>query len=543
MLERGQAQTAIEKLKTATLLLGNTNAQAFNYLGLAYHTAGQPAEAEKAYRRALFLNSNLAEARYNLGCLFLDENRLEQAKTELTAYTLRRPNSTEGWLKLGTAQWRAREIGGAEKSFGEALRLNSQCAEALNGIGLVRLKRDRATEAAQFFERALKAQPDFQPALLNLAITAQQQLNDRPLACEMYGRYLALKPPPEEAEAVRSIVSQLQPEAKASSQPLALGSATNTAIVSSTKSGNAMRASNSLRPNSTTPSVKPTTPAGLAKPSSASTVTTTAVDVVKPSPEPTTRSAQTDLSPSPPTSDNLIAGTNNVSTAEIKAPRRGLLQRLNPINLFTGGSKASPQITAPSAVAPVGTSDTSAASSTVDADNSVSSRRYSYLSPKLPSAGNRTEAKRLYALGFKAQERQRLSEAIQAYQQAIQQDPSFYDSYYNLGWAATQAGNLPMAFSAYETALVLKPESADARYNFALLLKQANFTLDAVNELQKLLSFHPDESRAHLALGNIYAQQFGQPAKARTHYVKVLETDPRSPQAAAIRDWLTQHPP
>src|SRR6266704_1404946 len=66
LLEQGKLPQAIEKLRQATALLG-TNAQAFNYLGLACHQAGQMAEAEKAYQRALVLNRDLAEARYNFG--------------------------------------------------------------------------------------------------------------------------------------------------------------------------------------------------------------------------------------------------------------------------------------------------------------------------------------------------------------------------------------------------------------------------------------------------------------------------------------------
>src|SRR5262245_51278179 len=101
LLGQGKFPQAIERLQEATVLLGNTNAQAFNYLGLAYQYAGQSAEGEKAYRRALALNHELTEARFNLGCLLLAENKLEAAQAELTAYTLGRGSSVEGWLNLG----------------------------------------------------------------------------------------------------------------------------------------------------------------------------------------------------------------------------------------------------------------------------------------------------------------------------------------------------------------------------------------------------------------------------------------------------------
>jgi hypothetical protein len=56
------------------------------------------------------------------------------------------------------------------------------------------------------------------------------------------------------------------------------------------------------------------------------------------------------------------------------------------------------------------------------------------------------------------------------------------------------------------------------------------------------LTASPNDARGHLALGNLYAQQLHQPAKARDHYLRVLETDPRNPQAEAIRRWLSANP-
>ena len=103
--------------------------------------------------------------------------------------------------------------------------------------------------------------------------------------------------------------------------------------------------------------------------------------------------------------------------------------------------------------------------------------------------------------------------------------------------------NLPLALTAYETALALRPDSVDARYNFALVLKQANHPVDAVNELKRIVRSSPNETRAHVALGNLYAQQLRQPAKARQHYLKVLELAPQHPQAGAIGFWLAANPP
>jgi tetratricopeptide (TPR) repeat protein len=167
--------------------------------------------------------------------------------------------------------------------------------------------------------------------------------------------------------------------------------------------------------------------------------------------------------------------------------------------------------------------------------------RYRYRPLASPAAGNRSAAEPVYSMAVKAQQASRFNDAIQYYQHAIQLDPAYYDAYYNLGLAETSLASLPQALAAYEGALAIQPDSRDARYNFALVLKQAGYVIDSVNELERLLVTYPNEARAHLTLGNLYAS-LRQPARAREHYVKVLEIDPRNPQAPNIRDWLVANP-
>ncbi|MDQ6631299.1 MAG: tetratricopeptide repeat protein, partial [Verrucomicrobiota bacterium] len=168
--------------------------------------------------------------------------------------------------------------------------------------------------------------------------------------------------------------------------------------------------------------------------------------------------------------------------------------------------------------------------------------RYKYLSPGKPLAGNRREATRLFAQGAQAQREGHLSEAITAYQNANRADPSFFEAYYNLSLAAYESGNLSLSLLACEKALAIQPDAVNARYNFGLTLQKANFPQDAANELEKVLKENPNETRAHLALANLYAQQLYQMPLARQHYLQVLELEPRHPQAGAIRNWLAANP-
>ena len=168
--------------------------------------------------------------------------------------------------------------------------------------------------------------------------------------------------------------------------------------------------------------------------------------------------------------------------------------------------------------------------------------RYTYHTINKPAAGNKAEGQRLTNAGIEAQRQEHLMESIADYQNAIQADPSCFEGYFRLSLAAHEASDFPTALYAMENALAIQPDSVDARYAFAWTLHRGRYSQDAANELEKLVAQKRDETRAHLLLANIYAQQLDQPKLAKEHYTKVLEQDPNNAQAVAIRYWLAGNP-
>jgi tetratricopeptide (TPR) repeat protein len=558
-LEKGHYKEAVQYFQTATSIL-RTNAQAWNYLGLAHQHAGDLAAAERAYLTALQHDRDLSEARYNLGCLFLEQNRLENARSELTAFTLRRPNVPAGWVTLAAIQTRMREPVAAEKSYLEALKYEPNNPETWNALGLVHLQRNRPLDSRKAFESALKAQPGYAPALLNLAILAQQHLRDRQLALAKYRQYVALKPAPPRLTEVQEIIRQLEVElaptpvqvAQVASKPAPVAPQP----APSTRTNLASNAAPAAKPvatsgplvtapavapkpaltNTTVSKVSTTAPSPganapkAAAPASSPTpsITTEVVHlpddiVIRPGQEVSVSKTTPSISNARPEAAPIISSNPPAVTNATRPPRRGLFTILFPEKKQTAESDTTQ----------------AAAAAPAPADTVVVAPRYVYKSPAKPKAGNHAAAERSFAQGVQAQQAQKLNEAIQAYRGATQNDPAYFDAYYNLGVVASKAGNLQTALQAYEYALAIRPAALDARYNFALLLRQVGFPQDAANEHHTILKTYPNESRVHLALGNLYAQQLNQPTKARFHYQKVLEIDPQNPQAAAIRYWLT----
>ena len=569
LLEAGKIEPAIEKLESATALL-HTNAQAFNYLGLACHQSGQTVRAEKAYQQALKLDHDLVIVHYNLGCLLLEQkwrDKLELARNELTAFTLHQGNSADGWLKLGTAQLRLGELGAAEKSFSETLRLSPQNPEALNDLGVILLQRNRPNDAAAYFNAAVRQQPDYAPALLNLAVVSQTYLNNRPLALQKYREYLALKPQPANWEAIdanaRQLERELAPPARPNPPLVAANPATNiakpvvtnpvrtVAAVSNTPVARVEPKTNAPRVAATP--MAPSNPIPVPAPESV-----VKPEVVQLAEGPAVRTAQdvqlSSARPSPPPVVEPPSPGEATPRAQLdpKQPKKGFFQKMNPANLFHRDARSSvsesPSTPAQAGLErPVSSNPDAVSRITPRSAPPVSVARYAYKSPSKTVAGNHIEAERYYTQALQTQRDQHNKEAETLYRKAVATDPGYFDAQFHLGLTASDLGDLALSLQAFEMALAITPDSFNARFYFALTLKKATYYQDAAQELEKLLAGASEESparlsAAHLTLANLYAEQLRQPQAARAHYSKVVELDPQNSQATAIRYWLRDNP-
>ena len=515
LLERGDYAGAVAQLKTATVLLA-TNAQAWNYYGVACQHAGQFADAALAYQNALKLDRDLTEAHYNLGCLRLEQDKPDAARAEFTAYTLRRGNAPEGWLKLGAAQLRAGDYLSAERSFSTAYSINTNNAEALNGIGLARVQRGKPREAAQYFAAAVWFHPDYAPALLNLATVEHQYLHDDAAAAGNYRKYLALAPRQADWTAVNDLVQTLgQPAQIASANPPLANqipaTAPDTASTRETKPASTA-SSRPVQPARTPPVARNSNPPPREAPSPPLEV----VRIAEPEPVIATAPA----APAPP----ATAAPRPSATVSPRALQNYSRTGVTPLPGIAPPETAPPPARIVPPAPPV-------------------FPRYVFLSPRKPAAGDRQAAAVAFAAAQKAERQSDLAQAEDGYRKAAQLDPSWFEAQYNYGVLAGRQRDFSHSLAADEMALAVQPDSADARFNFAMELKAAGYANDAENELKKIIAASPNEPRAHLALANLYAQQMRDPARAREQYLKVLELDPRNPAAADIRFWLSANPP
>jgi Flp pilus assembly protein TadD len=561
LLRDGKPAQAITELKLATELLPG-EPRAWNLLGLAYHRAGQPQPATLAYRQALLHDrSNLvAVAHFNLGCLLLEQNQAAGAVDALRSYTLI-TNNPAGFARLGSAQSRLRQFTEAEKSFNAALRLDPKNAEALNGVGVIHAFRGQR-DAAQYFASAIQVDPKYAPALLNSAALAQQSPATKLIALQRYRDYLAVRSSGPQADQVKSLVRQLETELAPPAPPTRMTNLTvlkTNAPVAAVTNVNPPVATQAFLTKATPPVVIAKTNPVVANPIAVVTnkpapppviVPVTVVSVAsqappkiaihetpapKPDPNVTIIPYPKSMAETPPTAPPVL----DISPATVEK-KRGFFSRLNPF-----GGKPKVEATNDSTRTVVLNPDTAPATPDIPA-RAIGERptfpRYRYTSPTPPAAGDRAAADRALQQALAAQRAGRNTEASAAFASALAADPSYFEAQYNSALLSFQTGETAKALTGWETALALQPDSLIARYSFALTLKQGGHATDAAQELEKIIDAKPDDARAHLALGNLYAQQLLDTDKARAHYKKYLELEPRSPQAAAIRFWLAANP-
>lgn len=101
----------------------------------------------------------------------------------------------------------------------------------------------------------------------------------------------------------------------------------------------------------------------------------------------------------------------------------------------------------------------------------------------------------------------RHAEAVEAYETAIAVDPRFVETYNNLGSMYADMGRTDDALDAYGKALALNDRFHDARTNLGLLYAEAGRLDEAVEEFKKVIRAEVGIAEVHNNLGIVYLRQ------------------------------------
>ncbi len=132
-----------------------------------------------------------------------------------------------------------------------------------------------------------------------------------------------------------------------------------------------------------------------------------------------------------------------------------------------------------------------------------------------------------------------MAEVIEAYQKAVELDPTSAGALVNLGTIQFNARNWKDAERYYLEALEADPQYALAHFDLANLYDERGDRVQALEHYQAALDISPSYADAHYNLALLY-QGSNQPMKAVRHWTDYLKLDPASHWSSIARRELAK---
>ncbi|RXM32973.1 Transmembrane and TPR repeat-containing protein 2 [Acipenser ruthenus] len=182
-------------------------AKAWGNLGNVLKSQGKMAEAEKAYRNALYYRSNMADMLYNLGLLLQENNRFSQALHYYKLAIGSRPTLASAYLNTGIILMNEGRLDEAKRTFLMCAEIpdenlkdphahKSSVTSCLYNLGKLFHERGQHEEALSAYKEAILKMPrQFAPqSLYNMMGEAYMRLNKLTEAEHWYRESLRAKP-------------------------------------------------------------------------------------------------------------------------------------------------------------------------------------------------------------------------------------------------------------------------------------------------------------------------------------------------------------
>lgn len=132
--------------------------------------------AFEAFRRAVSLDSSLANAHYALGMLYKERKAWKESSRSFQAATEAYPNYIEAYCELGEVYLQAlAQVTEATHSLEKAVQLAPKHARARRLLGTAYLRDNRSDAAIRELLHAVELKPDDEKALYTLGLTYLQQ--------------------------------------------------------------------------------------------------------------------------------------------------------------------------------------------------------------------------------------------------------------------------------------------------------------------------------------------------------------------------------
>jgi tetratricopeptide (TPR) repeat protein/O-antigen ligase len=158
-ISQGADQWAINSYEEAQKL-EPTNPYIFTELGQVYLAKNDKEKAKEYFQKALDLKSDYAPARFQLALVYVSENKIAEAISEMENAKRDSPSDVGVAFQLGLLYYQANQYDKAQAEFERAVGLNENYSNARYFLGLIYDKAGKKDEAISQFEKIEKLNPD-----------------------------------------------------------------------------------------------------------------------------------------------------------------------------------------------------------------------------------------------------------------------------------------------------------------------------------------------------------------------------------------------
>ncbi len=171
----------------------DNNAPQFVNLGLKHHKAGQLAQAEELYQKAVSMDPNNADAHHFLGIIANQAGKIDQAVQLIQKAVSINSYFMEAHFNLGLALEKLNQLDEAISSYEKAVSLKSDYTEALLRLGNIFLRQNQGEKAITCLKKVVLLHPNHIGAHFSLGV-ALEKTNQADEAVSSYKKAVKLKP-------------------------------------------------------------------------------------------------------------------------------------------------------------------------------------------------------------------------------------------------------------------------------------------------------------------------------------------------------------
>jgi Tfp pilus assembly protein PilF len=146
----------------------------------AWFQVGYWRDSVVLFEHAISVTSDNDAAHTHLGMVFLQQDKLDEAREQFAEAVRINPEQYAGWSNLGVVMRRQGELAESVACFSEALRIKPDFAAAHNNLGMTLYSQGKIDEAVDQYQKALQIEPDYVTAYCNLgrALLAKGALDE-----------------------------------------------------------------------------------------------------------------------------------------------------------------------------------------------------------------------------------------------------------------------------------------------------------------------------------------------------------------------------